>query len=174
MWKDGVELTVLGINVNIINCLVKLDSMSTASLVTFIYGALNDIDKNNQWQYLDDIRHNHRNSWILIGDLNFILNSDEKEGGNTPSQFVPDYYNNLIHTRGLYNMNYIGNPFTWTNRREVEELILERLDRSCASLDWFQSFTNAITYHLTSLGSDHCPIMLVTSKMDNPTKNLSG
>lgn len=170
LWKDGTDLTVVDHMFNIINCLVKLDARTNLSLFTCMYGKLNDVDRENQWNYLIDISVQYNYPWILAGDLNFILNREEKEGGITPSQSSLDANNLLIDKVGLVSLPYIGNPFTWTNRRDEGELILERLDRFLASLGWMEQFPNLAVYHLVSIGSDHCPILLTTSRKDNSTQ----
>lgn len=100
-----------------INFLVKLDSQNNSSLLTCIYGALNEMDKTMQWDHLRQIRQYNSNPWIVIGDINFILSSSEKEGGNPPAQNGIDVNNDLLFNHGIHSMPFIGNPFTWTNRR---------------------------------------------------------
>ncbi|XP_026420439.1 uncharacterized protein LOC113316486 [Papaver somniferum] len=170
LWKDNIELQIIDKNFNMINLLVKLDSQNDRSLVTCLYGALNDIDKTRQWNHIRLIKTTHTNTLIVIGDLNFILHTDEKEGGNILSQSELDNNNMILHNNLLTSMNYISNLYTWTNRRNGNELIIERLDRILTTFDWSSTYPNATLYHLTVVGSDHCPIMLLTSKLKNSNK----
>ncbi|XP_026420209.1 uncharacterized protein LOC113316204 [Papaver somniferum] len=151
MWKDNIDLQI-DKQFNMINCLVKLDSENVSTLVTCLYGALNDVDKLRQWDHLRNIRMTYNNPWIIIGDLNFIIHRDEKEGGNPISQTELDENNLLLSTNNLHNMNYIGNPYTWSNMRSGDEQILERLGRNLTSMDWNDLYPNAALYHLIALG----------------------
>lgn len=61
----------------------------------------------------------YSNSWIVIGDINFIIHRDEKEGGNQPSQTELYANNLLLSNNNLHSMQFIGNPFTWTNIKKL-------------------------------------------------------
>lgn len=121
-----------------------MDNNNDSSLLSRIYGALNTNDRQTQWDYLSNIKNHHHVPWTVVGDFNFILNNHEKQGGNIVSQTELDANALIFANNDLNSMNYIGNPFTWSNRRHGNELILERLDRVVATLDWFNKFPNAI------------------------------
>lgn len=109
----------------------------------------------------------------MLGDLNFILAPEEKEGGNIPLQSDLDFSNALLQVRGIHSMQYIGNPYTWTNNRNDAELILERLDMACVSVDFFDNYQHAGLYHINSFASDHCPIILVLNLIIVQKKSFS-
>ncbi|XP_026451251.1 uncharacterized protein LOC113351494 [Papaver somniferum] len=69
----------------------------------------------------------------------------------------------------LHSLYFIGNPYTWTNRRYGEELILERRDMIASTIDWMNNNTPAMVYHLVPMESDHCPILLLTAKKESGT-----
>ncbi|XP_026451505.1 uncharacterized protein LOC113351787 [Papaver somniferum] len=46
----------------------------------------------------------------------------------------------------------------------------ERLDKALSNSDWMQYFSSVIVYHLLAISSDHAPILLVSSRDDNPTR----
>ena len=50
--------------------------------------------------------------------------------------------------------------FTWTNRREVKDLIQERIDRFFVNPSWCLVYPDARVVHLTRCHSDHCPVLL--------------
>lgn len=56
-----------------------------------------------------------------------------------------------------------GPRFTWTNNRDNDELIMERLDSAYASPAWLEEFPNSTVYNFPITSSDHAPIMLKTS-----------
>jgi len=65
---------------------------------------------------------------------------------------------------GLYDLGFSGYEFTWDNRREGDEIIEERLDRFCASLEWSGLFPDAEVFHLDERLSDHLPLLLKLKK----------
>lgn len=52
--------------------------------------------------------------------------------------------------------------FTWTNKRDGKELIMERLDRAYVLNDWFDEFPEGRVFHEPLLCSDHAAIMYDT------------
>ncbi|XP_026459447.1 uncharacterized protein LOC113360117 [Papaver somniferum] len=95
---------------------------------------------------------------------------EEKVGGNLVPQSQLDNVKNHPDNLGLFDLSFIVNPFTWSNHRSGDSLILERLDRALVNQTWSDFFPNAIIYHLISLASDHVHILLVTSREDNNSR----
>lgn len=50
-----------------------------------MYGALNTQGKSDQWEYIQNLSDELTGPWMLVGDMNFILDNSEKEGGNDSS-----------------------------------------------------------------------------------------
>ena len=61
---------------------------------------------------------------------------------------------------GLVDLGYQGNIFTWTNGRD--DLVQERLDRACATIEWRDKFAQVQVTHLEASYSDHSPILVTT------------
>lgn len=53
-----------------------------------------------------------------------------------------------------------GPQFTWTNRRDVQGLIRERINRVFINLNGCLLYPEARVLHLTRRHLDHCPILL--------------
>lgn len=49
---------------------------------------------------------------------------------------------------------------TWSNNREGDDLVKEKIDRVFCSLEWLMSYPSAEVYALPPVGSDHCPLLL--------------
>jgi hypothetical protein len=69
---------------------------------------------------------------------------------------------NKADSLGFINMRFVGNPFTWTNKRPARANVKERLDRALANADWRILFPNAKVKHFPIIKSDHAPILLLT------------
>lgn len=48
---------------------------------------------------------------------------------------------------GMAELKVLSRLWTWANNRELESFVEERLDRFCASLDWFLNFPQALVLY---------------------------
>lgn len=170
LWKDEIHIDLVDMNFNFISVLVNMDSRSGHTLLNCMYGALNDVGWDMQWDYLDSLDSRYSCPWIVLGNLNFIMRQEEKFGGNTIPQSQLDEVKHHLDNLDLFDLSYIGNPFTWSNHRSNASIILERLDRTLVNHAWIDYFHNVIVYHLLSLASNHYPILVVTSREENNTR----
>uniref|UniRef100_A0A2N9HGL8 Reverse transcriptase domain-containing protein n=1 Tax=Fagus sylvatica TaxID=28930 RepID=A0A2N9HGL8_FAGSY len=90
----------------------------------------------------------------------------EKEGGHVGSSSSPNFLKDLLFDLGAVDLDFVGNSFTWSNRRWGRGSIRERLDRGIASVSWRVHFPKATIYHLGAVNSDHCPLLLNTNPSD--------
>ena len=60
----------------------------------------------------------------------------------------------------LIDLGFSGPKFTWTNRRELSDLIQQRLDRVWVNAEWKLCFPEAFVSHLAHINSDHCALLL--------------
>ncbi|KAI9126645.1 hypothetical protein K1719_002241 [Acacia pycnantha] len=77
------------------------------------------------WQDLDLLTDNISSPWLLAGDFNAILSSDERRGGATHRARGCNFFNEFIHSNGLMDMGSNGPKFTWPRGT-----LLMRLDRA--------------------------------------------
>jgi hypothetical protein len=66
----------------------------------------------------------------------------------------------------LYNIGFVGTPWTWDNKQKGQRNVKVRFDRAVASPSWSTCFPDYRLHHLASSRSDHCPLML---SVDQPT-----
>lgn len=112
------------------------------------------------------------NDGQLIGDFNNILINDKKMGGNEKSDWSFRNFSNFISDIRLLDLNFVGHPYTWWNRRDGDECILERLDRGLISHRWRVQCPDAILYHLHPIGLNHCPTMMETNQHQKKKKSM--
>ena len=60
----------------------------------------------------------------------------------------------------MIDISFAGPRYTWTNRREIQALILERIDRFFVNPKWCLLYPDAKITHLPKYHSDHCPVLL--------------
>ena len=75
---------------------------------------------------------------------------------------IGDFNHEIIDKNGLIDLQFSGNPFTWSNRREGLANIKERLDKAFENDRWRLIFPRAIVHNLPATSSNHSPIVLFT------------
>lgn len=85
MWKEELNMKVNVSSVSFINCLVFSKQFATPWLLTCIYGPLIPSRRQLFWESLDNIENSHKDPWLVIGDFNFIISSDDKHAGKSSS-----------------------------------------------------------------------------------------
>lgn len=66
----------------------------------------------------------------------------------------------VFRATNAIDLGFLGNPYTWTNRRGGLANIHEHLDRVIASSKWKMRFPNAEVVHHVASTSNHNPIEL--------------
>ena len=87
-------------------------------------------------------------------------------GGLPRAQGQMEPFREVINYCGLYDLQYSGYPFTWSNGRARDSNIQSRLDRLFGNTLTIQSLPNIKVSHLQSSHSDHAPIMLELMESD--------
>ncbi|XP_018843481.2 uncharacterized protein LOC109008014 [Juglans regia] len=75
-----------------------------------------------------------------------------------------------IEVCGLYEVQFQGDSFTWSNRREWRCFTKEKLDRAFGNQSWFNLFTDSSVGSLAAQCSDHCPILLLVGNDEGERK----
>ncbi|PNX99664.1 ribonuclease H, partial [Trifolium pratense] len=160
MWNHcNIDVNIINENFNYID--VQIDHNNIQWRATGIYGYPQNQNKLLTCNLIDELAGSAQNPrWLLFGDFNIILNTDEKLGGHTTDTNVITMFRNTINRCNLQDLGYLGEVFTWTNRQEDHHHIKARLDRFLASEDWTNTFSNFKNTHLVRYSSDHNPILL--------------
>jgi hypothetical protein len=160
-WKAGVEVEQINQSSSQISCLIFSDPLSQPWLLSCSYAPHNG-SKLAHWNSLSSIGNSFCGPWLNIGDFNAILAPQDKLGGRSFGSSSHHDFADFVHSNGLFDLGYVGNPYTWCNRRQGLNVIKERLDRGLASRDWLHLFPNALVQHLPAAASDHNPIFVNT------------
>ena len=104
---------------------------------------------------------------IIVGDLNIILNQEEKRGGMVVKDPIREHVYELIMDWGLSDIIPAKGKFTWTSKRLGPWHIVARLDRFLVQDSFLLLGLNASSKILVFGGSDHKPIMLELRKDQN-------
>jgi hypothetical protein len=100
---------------------------------------------------------------LCIRDLNFVLDQSKKLGGRPVASSSLCPFKGLINHFGLVDLGFSGNAFTWSNLRQGNDSIKERLDRGIANISWVHLHPEFALQHIPATFSNHQPILLNTT-----------
>jgi hypothetical protein len=166
-WKPGVDIEPTSQNHNLINLLVFSDPPNLPWMLSAIYGPPYKKKKKIFWESMHQIATSFSGPWLCIGDFNEVLLQVDKKGGRSVTSSSSNGFNSLVSQQGLVDLGFIGNPYTWTNKRHNFANIKERLDRAFSNTEWRTTFPKASVYHFPATTSDHNPIILNTIGTDS-------
>lgn len=113
LCKSNINMQLNYFHANFIDVVVKGDGPSHDWRLTGMYGEPVWRNKHRTWKWIHD-RHAKGNlPWVVIGDLNEILYSSEKEGGNARPMSYMTAFRECLSDCLLEDLGYIGNKFTW-------------------------------------------------------------
>ena len=161
LWNsDRVEVTFLASTEQEIHTTVKVKNSNHCWLFTTIYASPKSAKRHILWNNLNKVADMHNMPRVLAGDFNKPLQEDDKFGGRAVSVNMSLLFKECLDKCSMIDIGFSGPRFTWTNRREVQALIQERIDRVFVNPSWCLLHPKARVIHLTRCYSDHSPVML--------------
>ena len=96
----------------------------------------------------------HNMPWIIVGDFNEPLMKDDKFGGRVVSVSRSLLFKECLNKCSMIDIGFSGPRLTWTNKREEQALIQERIDRFFVNPSWCLLYLDAKVVHITRSHSD--------------------
>ncbi|WCJ33970.1 hypothetical protein M5689_015298 [Euphorbia peplus] len=106
------------------------------------------------WQLLHRMAGIFIIHWVVIGDINCLLDSTYKMGGAPYPQALMEKFADVILALG-FGLKLRGARFTWERECETDQWILEKLDMCFDYVAWGDQFPNHSLMNLTVGYSDH-------------------
>ncbi|KAF7802766.1 ribonuclease H [Senna tora] len=167
-WNKNIDVTIVSASKNWIHLKIKFAN-NQQIFFTGVYGAPVTSEREALWQYLKNLNIQNE-PWILTGDFNQVASIQEKlsKCHNIPGS---EDMNNTINNLGLVDLQTMGNWYTWTNGRQGEAVVWERLDKTFANTEWMQNFPDSWVNVLPVIASDHSPLVVQTKRnMERPRR----
>nr|XP_019067280.1 uncharacterized protein LOC109119268 [Solanum lycopersicum] len=159
-WNSDIDCNILDEDEQQITCDMKHNELQYQFTSTFIYAKCKDYLRRPLW---DKMRHHASiitNPWCAVGDYNVISDVDEKLGGLPYNMRKSMDFIAVIEACGLVDIGFSGHKFTWSNKRGINHRIRKRLDRALVNDLWLEKMPQTTITHLSTTGSDHCPLLL--------------
>lgn len=115
------------------------------------------------WDEMEGIAGTNRDSWIVGGDFNVILNAEEKLGGPPLSNTEASDFVHCINNCALIELATAGSKYTWWNGRIDEDCNFKRLDRVIVNKEFLDLLPSSNVQHMLRQGSYHAPLLVQCS-----------
>ena len=163
LWnEDKVEIEELARTEQEIHVEVKVHASNLSWIFSAIYASPRSEERCILWNNLSKVAKLHNKPWIMAGDFNEPLVQKDKFGGRGVSVNQSLALKECLNVCSMVDMGFSRPRYTWTNKRDVGNLILERIDRFFMKPDWCVLYPNAKVTHLPRYHSDHCPVLMET------------
>ena len=160
LWNSNrVEVSILSSTEQEIHAIVKVLNSNLSWLFTVVYASPRTAERHILWENLNKVAELHNMPWVLAGDFNEPLLIRINLGGRAVSVNGSLLFKECLDNYGMID-KFFGPQFTWTNKREVQAFIQERIDRFFVNASWCILYPEAKVVHLTRCHSDHCLVML--------------
>ncbi|XP_021746468.1 uncharacterized protein LOC110712326 [Chenopodium quinoa] len=141
---------------NVVLCNIKIP-IKISRCVMFVYGAPVVEDRPQAWGLILDLLAIAPNC-LIIGDINQVERNYDRLGGSTVIKGWESFIDFSLKA-SLISTPFKGPPYTWTNNRQAHKLILQRLDRSYMTSDWFHNYPDSRLINQPIFISDHAAIV---------------
>ncbi|KAL8548304.1 hypothetical protein ACS0TY_007579 [Phlomoides rotata] len=98
--------------------------------------------------------------YVIIGDFNDLLCDRHKSGSVPHSLHLFRGFCEAVDAYGVWDVDLIGHPYTWSHGQGSPNFVEECLDRAMGNSQWHDLFPNLKLYSLVAPTSDHSPILL--------------
>ncbi|XP_021769852.1 uncharacterized protein LOC110734101 [Chenopodium quinoa] len=126
--------------------------MEVLSMYFFFYGEHRVEHRRIVWEQLQWFLEEFKNVQT-IGDFNQVESGSDKLGGSVQIRGIDWRFSSNVT-----KVPFSGPRLTWSNKRDGNELILERLDRAYIKEDWFNHSPDGRITHEPIICSDHAAI----------------
>ena len=161
LWNsDFVEVELLAKTEQEIHIEVQVRNSRLTWLFSTIYTSPRSEERSIFWDNLAKVVELHNLPWVMAGDFNEPLINEDKFGGRGVNINRSLAFKDCLDKCSMVDMGFSGPRYTWTNKRDISNLIIERIDRFFMNPDWCVMYPNARVTHLPRCHSDHCPVLM--------------
>ena len=130
LWKrDEVDVFVLLAMEQEIHATVKVRNSNLTWLISPIYASPCLVERKILWSNLSKVAQLHKLPWLLLGNFNEVLCGKEKFGGRRINLNIALEFKDFLDACNFLDLGFSGPKFTWSNLRQITDLVLEHIDR---------------------------------------------
>lgn len=126
---------------------------------TAVYGLHTIGDRKSLWSNLV-LLANMSCPWIVVGDFNSPLSTDDRVNGNPVTEAETIDFNDCIVAADLIHLQTIGHYFSRNNKGIGNSRIQRRIDWGFGNDCWIHSFDPTVIEYANAGVSDHTPLVI--------------
>jgi len=112
------------------------------------------------WNMLKFIKSSSHLPWVCVGHFNEVLHQLEHVGVLERSSSQIAGFQEMVDVCGFHDLGFEGRSWTFEKKVAGGSYCRVRLDRALASPEWSSRFPAASVHHLSTVASDHIPILM--------------
>ena len=132
-WKNDIAVDRIQVTQNWIHLKTAQKNGQTV-LMTVVYGPSKVADRRILWEFIEQTIQALRLPWMLIRDFNQVLYSEDKF--NSSSSLYGLDLAEAIFSSSLVELKSWGYWYIWTNNREGNSNVWEKIDRCFVNESW--------------------------------------
>ncbi|XP_021676788.2 uncharacterized protein LOC110662197 [Hevea brasiliensis] len=141
-----------------------MDSGLPVIFFTAICGSLVASIRNSLWHKLSIFNDSISDLWLLVGDFNALLSSEDRQGGLNRRSGISNQFVSCFASAALSELVFRGPKFTWKRGS-----LYQRLDRAFYYGPWSLKFPEADVLRLPWIHSNHRPQLVRLQSWSPPT-----
>ncbi|XP_075077058.1 uncharacterized protein LOC142163812 [Nicotiana tabacum] len=143
------------VEAQLIHCLARGRMDGFEAYFTLVYG-FNTLEQRKALSIsLNDISVHMTKPWILSGDFNAMLYTQDRLYSNPVTMNEMADFSDCIHTLLLNELPWKWDYYTWSDKQQGADRILSRIDRVFGNDMWIMNCGIVCTEYDTPLISDH-------------------
>lgn len=133
LWKGNVNIQIMMIEDQFIHYEMHELSSNFKAMVTMIYVSNDSNQRSQLWRKLIQIRSTIQDCWLLCGDFNNVLHTNDRIG--TPvTQGETQGLQDMLHTLQLTQLKNLYH--TWCNKQQPGKRVYSRIDWPFGNFEW--------------------------------------
>ena len=162
LWDDSVvRISDVHITEFCLSAMVNVIHSDTPFKITSVYGPTASNRKDDFFSELIAQKPINGTKWIVMGDFNQIYRARDKNNRNINRSRL-NRFRATLDTCELKEIHLQNRRFTWSNERQNPTLC--KLDSVFCNADWDMHFDSHVLHAISSLLSDHCPLLLADDR----------
>lgn len=151
LWNsERVDITLVSSTKQEIHATVNVPNSHSNWLFFAIYASPRSAKRRILCNNLIKVSELHNLPWVMAGDFNEPLTEEDQFEGRAVSVNRSLLFKECLDKCSMIDIGFTGARFTWTNKRPIQSLIQEQIDRFFVNPSWCLLYPKAKVLHLTS------------------------
>lgn len=159
LWKTHVNVSIIQVKEQYIHSYISDVGGTFAAYVTIIYAKNSIQERQELWRGLRDLGNTIHEAWLMLGDFNVVLSSEDRIESAVTQQEVQDFKDCVDHLQ-LTSLQAKGCYYTFCNKQQQDHRVYSKIDWALGNYYWLQNYGFVEAEFLPPGISDHSPIII--------------